>query len=56
MVRVEYSNFLQTLNNNASVEIRKIANLVLENLDELTPLKTAQGQRIKKIASFAKLR
>ena len=56
MVRVEYSNFLQTLNNNASVEIRKIANLVLENLDELIPLKTAQGQRIKKIASLAQLR
>lgn len=56
MVRVEYSNFLQTLNNNTSVEIRKIANLVLESLDELIPLKTAQGQRIRKIASFAKLR
>ena len=28
----------------------------LENLDELIPLKTAQGQRIKKIVSFAQLK
>jgi len=56
MIRVEYLNFLQTLNNTDSVEMRKIANIILENLDEVIPLKTTQGQRIKRIASLTKHR
>lgn len=34
----------------------KIANVILENLDEVIPLKTTQGQRIKRIASLTKHR
>lgn len=56
MIRVEYLNFLQTLNNTDSVEMRKIANIILENLDEVIPLKTTQGQRIKRIAALTKHR
>jgi energy-coupling factor transporter ATP-binding protein EcfA2 len=54
MIRPEFFRFLQTLiADGASVEVRKIANLVLEHLDTLVPLSTARGQRIKKIVELA---
>lgn len=53
MIRVEYVRFLQTLNaEGIPAEVRKIANLVLQHLDTLVPLSTAQGQRIKKIVKL----
>lgn len=49
MIRAEYLRFLQTLNNETiSEDVRKIGNLVLRYLDELLPLSTHQGQRVKK--------
>lgn len=50
MIRFEYLRFLQTLNTEAiSEDERKIANLILENLDYLVPLGTHQGQRLKAV-------
>ena len=53
MIRAEYLRFLQTLNNPSVPEaVRKMANLVAANLDELAPLSTYQGQRIKRIVAL----
>lgn len=55
MIRAEYLRFMQTLGCDASsVNIRKIANLVLNNLDTLIPLTTRQGQRIQSLVTLAK--
>ena len=54
MINAEYLRFFQTLNNEAVPEnIRKIANLALENLDVLVPLTTHQGQRVRKIVELS---
>lgn len=54
MIRSEYFRFLQTLDNPSVPEaVRKIANLVAAHLDELAPLGTHQGQRIKRIVALA---
>ena len=54
MIRAEYLRFLQTLTSGGvSADVRKIANLVLQQLDALIPLSTAQGQRIKKTVKLA---
>ncbi|MDA3806848.1 MAG: AAA family ATPase [Thiomicrorhabdus sp.] len=54
MIRFEYLRFLQTLTSEGvSADVRKVANLVLNHLDALIPLSTAQGQRIKKIVLLA---
>ncbi len=54
MIRAEYFRFLQTLNDDAvPPEERKIANLVLQHLDGLIPLSTAQGRRVKKMVELA---
>ncbi|WP_321401723.1 AAA family ATPase [Maridesulfovibrio sp.] len=56
MIRAEYQRFMQTLvDNSVSDDVRKIANLVLFNLDTLIPLSTARGQRIIKIVELAQL-
>ncbi|WP_419778272.1 AAA family ATPase [Maridesulfovibrio sp.] len=56
MIRAEYQRFMQTLTDNSvSEEVRKIANLVLSNLETLIPLSTARGQRVKKIVELAQL-
>ena len=53
MIHAEYRRFLQTLNSQAVSEgVRKIANLVLEHLDELAQLTTHQGQRVKQIVAL----
>lgn len=54
MIRTEYLRFLQTLCGDATpCDVRKIANLVLQQLHTLIPLSTAQGQRIKKMVTLA---
>lgn len=54
MIQQEYLRFLQTLKApDVSVAVRKMANLVLENLDTLQPLSTQQGQRVKKLVDLA---
>ncbi|MDW7651228.1 MAG: AAA family ATPase [Bacillota bacterium] len=54
MIQAEYLRFLQTLStDDISDDVRKIANLVLQHLDTLIPLSTAQGQRIKKMVELA---
>lgn len=54
MILVEYLRFLQTLNTTTvPTNVRKLANLVLENLDNLIPLSTHQGQRVKRIVALA---
>jgi DNA sulfur modification protein DndD len=54
MIRSEYLRFLHTLNTDGiSDDVRKVANLVLDHMDVIIPLSTAQGQRIKKIAQLA---
>lgn len=54
MITTEYARFMQTLiSADVSDGVRKIANLILENLEILIPLSTAQGQRIKKIVKLA---
>ncbi|TIH12446.1 chromosome segregation protein SMC [Marinifilum sp. JC120] len=56
MIRAEYQRFMQTLTDNSvSEDVRKIANLVLSNLETLIPLSTARGQRVKKIVELAQL-
>jgi DNA sulfur modification protein DndD len=45
---------LQTLNTDIVPEgVRKLANLVLENMDQLVPLGTNQGQRITRVVTLA---
>ena len=54
MIYAEYLRFLQTLNNETvPKDVRKIANLVIANLDDLVPLTTNQGQRIRVIVALA---
>jgi len=55
MIRAEYLRFMQTLGGDASsANIRKIANLVLNDIDTLTPLTTRQGQRIQALVKLAR--
>jgi len=53
MILAEYRRFLQTLANAGSQDLRKVANLVLEHWNDLLPLTTAQGQRVKKLVELA---
>lgn len=54
MARSEYFRFLKTLQNQgADDSVRKLANLVAIHLDELSPLGTYQGQRVKKLVELA---
>lgn len=53
MILAEYRRFLQTLANAHSQELRKVANLVLQYFDDLLPLTTAQGQRVKELVKLA---
>jgi DNA repair exonuclease SbcCD ATPase subunit len=54
MILAEYLRFLQTLNSTAvPTDIRKLANLVLTHLDELVPLGTQHGQRVKRMVELA---
>lgn len=54
MIRAEYLRFLQTMNTDAvHGGVRKLANLVLTNMDHLVPLGTNQGQRIRRIVTLA---
>ncbi|MFK5948940.1 MAG: AAA family ATPase [Methylococcales bacterium] len=53
MIQAEYFCFLQTLNNDSTSEgVRKVANLALAHLDELIPLTTHQGQRVRKMVAL----
>lgn len=53
MILSEYRRFLQTLANVGSQDLRKVANLVLEHWNDLLPLTTAQGHRVKKFVELA---
>ena len=53
MILAEYRRFLQTLANAGSQDLRKVANLVLAHWNDLLPLTTAQGQRVKKLVELA---
>ena len=54
MVREEYLRFLQTFNvESTSINAKKIANIVLDNLEELAQLSTHQGQRIRRLITLA---
>lgn len=55
MILAEYCRFLQTIANAHSQELRKVANLVLQYFDDLQPLSTAQGQRVKKLVELAQI-
>ena len=54
MIQSEYLRFLQTLNTDTvPADVRKLANLVLTNMEQLVPLGTNQGQRIRRIVTLA---
>lgn len=54
MIRNEYIRFIQTLGTNGLPDnVRKLANIVLDYLDEITPLSTAHGKRAQKIVELA---
>jgi len=54
MIQSEFQRFLQTLlSSPSSASVHKFANLVLKNLDEIVPLSTYQGQRVKHVAKLA---
>jgi len=53
MILAEYRRFLQTLASAHSQELRRVANLVLHYFDDLLPLTTAQGHRVKKLVELA---
>ena len=54
MIQAEYQRFMQTLmEQNATDPVCKIANIVLAHLDEIVPLGTHQGQRIRKIVQLS---
>lgn len=52
MIHSEYSRFLKTIVSEPP-EVRKLANIIKENLDEIIPLGSSQGIRIKKIVELA---
>lgn len=52
MIHSEYSRFLQTIIDEPE-EVRKLANIIKENLDEIILLGSSQGNRIRKIAELA---
>ncbi|HGP4888388.1 TPA: hypothetical protein ACLNJD_003741, partial [Vibrio cholerae O1] len=50
LIKNELIRFMQTLTgDDVAIGIRKIANLVLDHLDTLEPLGTAQSRRAKKV-------
>jgi DNA sulfur modification protein DndD len=54
MIQSEFQRFLQTLlSSPSSASVHKFANLVLMHLNELVPLGTHQGQRVKYVADLA---
>ena len=54
MIRNEYLRFMQTLGTDGMPDnVRKLANIVLDHLDEITPLGTAHGRRAQKIVDLA---
>ena len=54
MIQAEYLRFLQTLNTDTvPADVRKLANLVLTNMEQLVPLGSNQGQRIRRIVTLA---
>jgi len=54
MLSSEFLRFFQTLNTaDVPGDVRKMANLVWDNLDDITPLGTAQGQRVRRIVDLA---
>lgn len=52
MIKAEYLRFLQTLNT-APDAVRKVARLIESHLDDVVPLTTHQGQRVKRIVALA---
>lgn len=52
MIKAEYYRFLQTLNSTPEA-VRKIANLIATHLDDLVPLSTYQGHRVKRVVALA---
>jgi hypothetical protein len=47
---------VQTLSSEAvPVDVRKIANIVLQHLEDLIPLSTAHGQRVKRVVQLAQV-
>lgn len=54
MIQAEYQRFLQTLlSTPSSAGVHKFVNLVFGHLNELVPLGTHQGQRVKHISKLA---
>ncbi|AMO54472.1 hypothetical protein GZ77_23205 [Endozoicomonas montiporae] len=54
MIRNEYLRFMQVIKDkDAPAGVQKIANIILEHLQEILPLGTAQGRRIQKIIALA---
>ncbi len=54
MIRNEYIRFMQKLCiDDAPENVRKLANIVLDHFDEITPLSTAHGRRVQKIVELA---
>ena len=55
MIRNEYLRFMQTLSTDGVPDsVNKLANVVLNHLDEIIPLSTAHGKRSQKIVELAK--
>jgi len=55
MIKSEFLRFMQTLNpSTVPANVRKIANIIFDNMDILIPLSTASGHRIKKIVELSK--
>lgn len=53
LIKNELIRFMQTLTgDDVAIGIRKIANLVLDHLDTLEPLGTAQSRRAKKVVDL----
>tara|TARA_Y100000588_G_scaffold96119_1_gene104183 strand:- start:390 stop:3008 length:2619 start_codon:yes stop_codon:yes gene_type:complete len=56
MIRAEYQRFMQTLQDqNATDSVRKVANIVSAHFDELLPLSTHQGRRIRKMVELCQV-
>ncbi|WP_316348073.1 AAA family ATPase [Desulfuromonas acetoxidans] len=54
MIRTEFLRFLQIINITAvPADVRRIANIVLQHLDELIPLSTTRGQRASRMVALA---
>ncbi len=52
MINTEYSRFMQSFDADVPEDVRKLANIISSNLDEIVPLGTAGARRVQKVVEL----